>query len=476
MATNVRPHFGSYRPFPNLGSNVSDALTLRARGAISTVGDDGAVVTIAGDRTTLNHLVGSTWNNVSISGNYNLPEEEGWEFEFFGNKIIAATITTQLQGYAVGAGASTLFTNLVDGTLRPSARHVAVISRFVLIGNVEEGGTRFPNRVRWSGIDDETDFDQAAATLSGSQDIEGEFGWIQKIIGGQRFGTLICERGILRITFVGTPEVFTILPVEKQRGTIAPGSVIGWGRDIYFLDSDGFYKWDGGAAIPISHGKVSQFFFDNYDSTFVHRITSAIDPVNSLVIWGFVSTSASGGAPDPDRILMYHWPSNRWALAEVTNEIVFTGLSAGVSLEGLDSISTSIDALTFSLDASVYAGGVSQLAAFNSSKQMAFFDGSNLAATLETGRVSLGGTRRSLVAGFRPLIDGGTITGQIAGTERLNDSETFDSSISQQTSGIIPAKNRARYQKFRASVAASGTWSHAQGIEVYGKGAGGRPR
>lgn len=163
IAQNVRPHFNSYRPFPDLGTAVSDALTARCRGAISVVGDDGNVYTFAGDRTTLNLLSAAAFSNVSISGNYDLAEDEGWEFDFFNNKVMAANISVQLQGFNVGT--DTLFSNLVDGTLRPSARHIATIGRFVVIGNVEESSVSYPNRVRWSGIDDETDFDAAAATL-----------------------------------------------------------------------------------------------------------------------------------------------------------------------------------------------------------------------------------------------------------------------------------------------------------------------
>ncbi len=463
VATNVRPFFTGYRPFPDMGSAVSDALTTRARGAVSVVGDDSTVYTFAADTTTLNLLQDQVWVDASISGGYTIAAEEQIEFEFFNNKVIAASISNQLQGLNVGV--DTTFSNLVDGTLRPSARHVAVIGQFVVIGNLEENSVRYPNRMRWSGIDDETDFDQSASTLSDFQDIEGSHGWIQGLVGGQRQGIIIFERGIFRMPFVGPPEVFAILSVEKNRGALAANSIVAWGQDVYFLDSDGFYKFNGEVAVPIGHGKVNQYFFDRWDATYKHRMVGTIDPVNSLVLWSYVSTSATGTDPDPDNVIAFHWPSGRWSNVELDHEMLFTGLTAPNTLESMDSIAASIENIPFSLDSIVYAGGTAQIAGFDTSHQMKFFDGSNLAATLETGLISLHAPSRSFVKGFRPHVDGGTITGAVAGVERLNDTASFGSAVSQQTTGIIPVKNKARHQKFRVSVAAAGTWSHAQGIE-----------
>jgi hypothetical protein len=461
IALNVRPHFNSYKPHPNLGTAIATALSARCRGAISVIGTDGNAYRFAGDASKLYYLTSGAFSDASVAGGYSLSAEENWEFAVFNNKIIAVNIGANVQGFTLGA--STAFANLAVSTLMPKARHVGVVERFVMLGNVVESGTAYPNRLRWSAVDDETDYDQAAATMADYQDIQGDFGPIQRVVSGGEYGLILSQKGIHRATFVGPPEVFQVLLVEQNRGTIAPGSVVAWGSSIFFLDADGFYEWKGAGSVPISHGKVSQWFFDNWQETFRYRMSAAIDPVNSLVVWAFVSQDNTDVDPDPDKLLIYHWPSQRWSVAEVDVEVVFRGATSPVSI---DDITASLDSLPYSLDSIALAGGVAKLGAFDTSHQFKFFDGANLAATMETARTQIVPGRRALTTGVRPLIDGGTVTAQVAATEKLNDAETYAATVGQELDGLIPIVASGRYHRFRGVIAAAGTWEHAQGLDV----------
>lgn len=467
IASNVRPNHASYGPFPDLGNVVGAAITARARGAVSVTSTDGTVSTFVGDATKLYRLSAGAFSDVSIAAGYSLGTEESWEFAVFNNKVIAVSFNSVSQSYTLGT--STLFANLATSALTPQARHVAAVLRFVILGNVQEAGINYPNRVRWSAIDNEVDYDQSATTLSDWQDLP-DAGWVQKIVSGGDYALVICERAIYRMDFIGAPEVFQFTLVDKNRGTIAPGSVVSWGRFTFFLDTDGFYQFDGAQSVGISHGKNSKWFQDNENADARHLISAAIDPERSIVMWAF----AAGSSATPDRLLLYHWPSGKWATATVAVEMIFSALSAGYDLDttapnetdDLDSAAAGLDQL--SLDARFWQGSVVQTAAFDASNQLKYFDGSNLAATIETGRIQLFAkiNERALVNGFRPLVDGGTLTGQIAGTERLNDAETFEASVSQETDGLLADLVSARYHKFRVTVAAGGTWTHAQGVDI----------
>jgi hypothetical protein len=466
VASNVRPNFTSYGPFPDLGNAAASAISARARGAISVTGSDGEVATFVGDATKLYKLSAGTFSDVSVGGGYSLSEEEGWEFAVFNNKVIGASITENLQSWTLGS--STAFAALAVSTLKPKGRHIAAVLRFVVLGNTEESGTSYPSRIRWSAIDDETSYDQSASTLSDYQDIQ-DGGWVQKVVSGGDYGLVICERAIYRMDFIGAPEVFQFTLVEKNRGTIAPGSVVSWGRLTFFLDADGFYQFDGAGSTGISHGKVSKWFQDNENADVRHLMSATIDPVRSIVMWSFASSSSA----TPDTLLLYHWPSGKWSTASASVELIFRALSGGYDLDttapgetdDLDSTASALDLL--SLDSRFWQGGVGLLAAFDTSHQLKYFDGSNLAATIETGRVQIFAKtgERALATGFRPLVDGGTLTGQIAGTERLNDTETFGSVGTQEVDGLIPDLVSARYHNFRVLVAAGGTWTHAQGVQ-----------
>jgi len=464
IASGVQPFFTSYKPQPNLGTAMSTALTGRAQGAFSVTDTvEGASQTFVADATKLYIVRDGSVTDVSKSGGYTVSVDESVEFVAFNNKCVAASIENPLQVYPLN-NSVTLFADLATSTLRPKARHIGVVNQFIVLGNVDEGGTKYPNRLRWSALNDELDYDQSAATQSDLQDIEGDIGRSQRVVGGGEYGVIFSQNAIHRIEYIGSPEIFQITWVEQNRGTIAPGSVVPWGRLTYFLSDDGFFVFDGSVTRPISHGKVSKWLFDNLSSAdFFYRITGAVDAKNSLIYWTVITTNATGAFPNCDRIVLYHWPSGRWAYSDITTEMVFTGLES-LSLEDLDGFSTSIDTLTLSLDSQAFLGGKSRITAFDGSSTMKAFDGANIAATLETGEVQLVPGRRAVCNGFTPLVDGGTLTGAVGSVERLNNALTFDSANAQETTGHIPALNSGRFHKFRTSIAASGTWTHAQGV------------
>ena len=451
---------GGYKPFPDFAESSTTALSGVCLGAVTATGSDGIVYSYAGDATTLYYLNGSVWTSATTGYTLSAPEER-WEFVKVPNadKMLACSIGEDVQVITLSG---TTFSAYFTSTLKPKATHMAQVGSFLMLLNVDEGGTRYPDRLRWSSITDPADMDASAANQSDSEDLGGEYGWGQRLIGGTT-GTAFLERAIFRATYVGSPSVFRIDPVETNRGALAPGGVIRVGRMIYFLAHDGFFLWDGLESHPIGDRKVNKFFFDNADSNYHDAIATALDPENQVIMWSFASTSATGGVPD--RILMYHWPSGWWGKAHVTTEFIQTGFTTGLTLEQLDNISGSIDALPFSLDSKAWEGGIVQATGFNSSHQSGTFSGSNLAATIDTGVRQLHPGKSSLVSGAIPVVDGGTPTVAVAGAKRMNDTFTFETAVAQTTDGNVPLRNKNRYHKFRLVMAAGGSWTHASGVQ-----------
>lgn len=458
---NVMPFFTSVKPFPGAGTAISTALDARCQGAFAFVGDDGFTYVYAGDAAKLYRLVDSTFTDASKAGGYTVSADEGWEWEQFGSRAIAASISAPLQSISIGG---TVFADLAASTLNPRARHIAVVRRFCVIGNTQESGTDYPLRVRWCSIGDATDWDANVQTLADAQDMKGAYGWVQKVVGGE-FGLVFQERALTRMDFVGSPEVFAFNVVELNRGTIAPGSVIRVGSTTFFLDADGFFATNGGASVPISAGKVTKWFFDNWDQTYTaaNRFSAAIDWQNNLVIWAFVSTAAT--TTNPDKLLIFHWPSKEWAYAEVTGELIFSGLSLGTTLEGLDAISASVDDLPFSLDSRAYSGGKPKLALFDTAHKLALFDGSNLAAQVDTGRVQLFNGRRALLTNSRPIVDGGASNVAVSATDALATADSFGDAVAVDDDGNCPHLDSGRYHRLRWTMAAGQSWTHGQGLQ-----------
>ncbi len=189
-------------------------------------------------------------------------------------------------------------------------------------------------------------------------------------------------------------------------------------------------------------------------------VSAAIDPLNKLYAIAFP------GAAGVLKIFFYNWNDRRWSEAEVDLEILFNATSEGFTLEELDAIDSNLDTLTPSLDSAQWKGGGIRFGAFDLAHKLAYFDGANLAATIETGETELNPGRLSKVTKARPLIDGGTITVQVAGRNRLVDAVVFDAAEGLDAIGEVGLLNESRYHRLRASIAAGGTWNHAQGIQV----------
>jgi hypothetical protein len=165
--------------------------------------------------------------------------------------------------------------------------------------------------------------------------------------------------------------------------------VIGWGNMVFFLADDGFYMILGGSpAIPIGAGKVDTTFLADLRTAYAYRVNAAIDPTNKLVMWAYPGTGSTDGTCN--RIMVYNWAVKRWArVVDVTLEAFMRWAATGYSLDGLDSVSASLDALPDSLDSRAWVGGAQSLSAFSTDHKAYTFTGTAMDATVDTGEVQL---------------------------------------------------------------------------------------
>lgn len=467
IARNVRPCPDGYRPLPGLTAQ-SDALSARPQGAAAVRDTTGTVYYYAGDASKLYRLFGAAWSDVSKSGGYMTAADSTWEFALFGSTFIATNFDDPVQSQTIGSGS---FADHITSSDKPKARHMDVVREFLVLGNTNDAvdGTR-PSRVWWSGINDSDDFTPAASTQCDFQDLP-DGGWVQRIVGGVEYGLIFQETMIRRMTYVGSPLVFELVPIDRARGTPIPNSVIGYGRLVFFISDDGFFMTDGiSAAVPIGDEKVDRTFWSQFDVAYASRVSTAIDPVSKVVMWAFPGSGHSSGTPNV--IYLYHWPTRRWAESNQSIQWILRALSKGYTLDELDTVSTSIDSLGFSLDSRAWTGNVIKLAGFNTSHVLVFFDGTNLAATIDTGDFQPNPDGLSLVSSLRPLIDGGTVTAQLASRIRVQDSVSYGTAATIDTDGKCSVLDTGRYHRARLNVPAGSTWNHAQGFQITYSNAG----
>lgn len=469
----------SYGPMPSLAV-YSSALTARCQGAYPFLDTSANVNLFAGDATKLYRATASSASFSDVSGGtYTISADQHWQFAQYGQRVMATNIGDGIQGFLVGTASA--FSLLAAAA--PKARYIATIRDFIFVANTYDASSGYvPQMVWWGAIDDPTNWPtpgSAAAQLvqSDQQQLAGDGGWNQGIVGGLAFadGAVFQERKIWTISYAGPPVFFAFRAVEGARGTPAPNSIVQLGAIVYYLGEDGFYAFDGMNSRPIGANKVDKTFFGELDQSYFHRIYGAVDPINKQVFWAYPATGHANG--NPNRMVVYNWSLDKWGYVDDSAfaiEYLMRSLSFGNTLESLDSISSSLDALPFSLDSRVYTGGRVLLAAFDTNHKLNYFTGSAYEAQVETNEIEFTPSRRSFYSSSRPIVDGGSPTVALITRDRINDAATTGSFIAQNTQGECPQRTTGRYVKARLKIPAGSTWTHAEGIEIMGRPEGSR--
>jgi len=466
VADGVIPTAVGYRELGSLSAYSTTALTNRCQGTGAGQASDGSVTVFAGDDTDLYQLVDTAWTSTDTG--FTTAEDSVWRFGQFGDTVIATNYDDAPQKWTLGTSSSW---SALGGT-PPRARHIAIVRGFVFLGDLVESGTAYQNRVRWSGLDNAETWAASQTTQSDFQDFVGNGGAVMGIVGGE-YGIVFLERSIFRLDYAGTPLIFTANEVSQTRGTQVTGSIAALGRTIFFWSDDGFYALEDGTKVtPIGANKVDKTFAEDLDTAYASRVTSAIDPINHLYIVSYPGSGHSSGTPN--KLIIFDWVNNKWSTASFQHQLISRSLSTGYTLDGLDSVSSSIDSLAFSLDSRAWVGGSVLLSAFNTSNNLAYFTGTGLDATLETAEFQPLPGRRSFINKVRPIVDGSaaTSTVQMAGRNIGTDTVSFGSAVSLNGSGDAPVREDARYHRVRVNI--TGGFDHAQGVDVTWKGRGHR--
>lgn len=440
----------SYRSVGALEA-FTDALDGAALGSV-WIKYSGSYYNFAGDSTKLYQLSAGSYSNVSIAGNYS--GIQSWEFIRWGDRMIAISLENVPQYFDMGT--SSLFANLAGSP--PKAKHGGVIRDFIVLGNLNESSTAYPNRLRWSGFNNSEIWTPSLSTQSDFQDLQYG-GAVQKIVPGEE-GYIYQEDAITRMTYVGPPVVFQFDIVERERGAYAANSVCWWGSTHYFYAQDGFYAFNGVQSTPIGQGKVDLYIRNDLDTNDLENMVGAVDRKNRLVVWQYPSLSKGA-----NQLITYHIPTGKWTLIDQSTEWLAEHSSSGYDLDTIDAVLTNgIDTDSFNMDANAYTGGEISLGAFNTSHQLGTFTGADMTATIDTGEFDAPNGKRLAIKSLRPMSDG-THSLKVGTRDNQNDLNMFGSAVSENVKGEFSVLTSSRYARVRAEI--SGGFNDAQGIQIF---------
>jgi hypothetical protein len=456
---NVIPRGDGYGPFPDFSAYTS-ALPDVCRGAFYALKSDGAVVVFAGTATKLYKLNNTNygWTDVSKGGSSYSPlsSTEQWQFAQTGNLVFATQANSVLQVFDLSS--ATAFVDALGSP--PQAAYISVVGRFLVLS----GLLSTPYRIQWSGLDSFNGSDSWTSGINSSDFQDFPDGGIVRGVAGGEAGIVFQDQAIRRMSYVpGSPIIFQIDRITQDKGLFAPYSIIRAGEQIFFYAGQGFHKIEpGGVPEQIGREKVDRSFLADLDKANLQLFMGAADPRSTRIYWAYKSVSGTVGLYD--KLLGYDFLLDRFFPISVTGEYLLGISQTGLTLENLDTISASLDALTLSLDA--YATAVQpEIAQFDISNTLGFFRGSNLEATIESAEQGTDGNRLT-VRGFRPITDAATLFGSASwrDTQLVPATAGVEVPISQRT-GRCDMMRDTRYTRFRIRIPAGTAWTFAAGVE-----------
>lgn len=436
----------------NALSVSGDALTARCQGAFAGRDADGNTIIHAGDATNLYVRSGSTWSDRS-SATYTTQVTQYWKFRQYDSFVIATNFANNPQYITIGSGG-----NFADLTGADKARHIGIIGQFVFLGDTSEATNgHVPHRVRWSAIGDPEDWPVVGSTDASNKQSDEEFlnpnyGKVQAIADGERFGMVFQETAITRFTYVGGATIFEVDTFERSRGLIGPFAYAQVGDDVVFLAVNGFYKTNGSQVQSIGTGRVDDLVLNDLNTSYPERITTAIDYANKLIYFSYPTNSSSDGTPNA--LAIYNYVEDKWTTGTETVDLIFSSKSLGYTLDELDTVSASLDTLSASLDSSIWTGGSPIVGGFDTAFKLGSFSGAAKTAILETQEAAMADGGIAMVSGVRPLIEGGSATIALMTRNLQSDSQTVGSAVSTNSrTGMANFRTSARYISARVTIA-----------------------
>ena len=447
VADNVYPSPDGYRPFKAFAS-FTDALASTFQGGAAFVGSDGTVQLLAGTATNLYRYASDlSWSSID-SG----LTAGRWYFTQFGDHAIGTYggVPVDIDILAGTAGAL--------GGSPPDAKLCATVRDFVVLAD--------GNTVTWSGFQDRAGW-TAGTNQSGVQPmLEG--GLVTALAGGE-YGLIFQRSQITRMSYVGFEgSVEVIWQFDKYStniGCISPASLVSIGETHFFLSDRGFMKTDGNGVTPIGAERIDRTFLSQYTQDDVDNFMyAAADPKNHIVVWAM-----------PGKLWIYNWILDEWSTSTQDIRAVFVGFTAGVTLDDLDTISSSIDALGISLDDPRWMGGLPLFLGVNAEDEIGTFDGDNLLATFDPPSLELVAGKETRISQVRPITDAiEGIVVKVTSKARLGDAGLTNTFITMQPSGDMDCRASGRYLRLTVTIGAGEEWSYFQGLDLNMITGGGR--
>jgi len=360
-----------------------------------------------------------------------------WTKKYTGSGSVSWVDYAQYDDHVVAAFGGSSANNAVNtdnGSLTSigfSSDLLGVIGDFVIAGRPSGYGDEGAHAVRWCNIGDPTTWatpgtDAARAAQAGIEFLDPVYGTVTGIAGGQFFGYILQQRGIVRVTYVGGDGVFRFQYVSRGIGCYSVNNFCQVEDLVFFESASGYYMLQGGAVVDIGKGVVAESYPpEDHEAPNSYIGSVHANPAINCVFW-------TAG-------LIYNYKSGYWTIGDDISPRYSINNDAGV-----------IGELTSNGKLSLRTGSAKQ-------------------ATFTTQETDPNPAGRALVTGIRPIINNpSTLTNvvvRVGSNDQYNNSHTFSPS-STVNNTTFKADVLWEGRNLRAEVKVSGGFTRALGLDV----------
>ena len=421
------------------------ALVAECRNAAIGTKLDGTRRIFAGTSTNLYELSAGAWGSVSRAALYSLGADDRWDFTQYGDATLACTKTAVIQRSTAGAFA--------DIATAPMAMAIEAASGFVVAFNTN-AGTDYWHCCAYL---DETSWTVSLSTQATSGRLVSTPG---AITAAKSFGDQIVaykDRSMYLGRYVGTPSVWQWDLIPGDVGCIGVDAVTDLGGAGHlFVGRADISLFDGTRAQSIADGSVRQWFYDNLSQAYIYKTQVIHDKQNNLV-WIFYPSTASSVC---DQALVYHLTTKKWGRVTQTIQCALNYVSAGATIDGLGSFSSTIDGLpSVSLDSQYWLSGGRIMAVMSSANQLSTLTGISGASSMtlfEIGDDQVVTRLSRLRVGYQTA----PTSASVAGSAKMSRGEAYAAGGSgEYAAGKFDLRQSGRFHQ--ATVSAVGRWAAA---------------
>jgi hypothetical protein len=238
------------------------------------------------------------------------------------NQLFSHTVVADKLEFSQGKDKVKVWDGITAGFADVSAN--AVPARFLfelgfhlIACNTIEGGVSAPQRVRWTGAGDPSDW---VSFNSGQVDLFNDLGPITGGLKLYQAGYIWQYWGITQMlpTGIGLAP-FDFVPLgSKAKGNCIPHSLASFGEDIAcYVGSNNVYQFDGNYSTPIGDAPMDG---SRYKRGARKRILADLQGSDYSKVFGFLSTSINGQdyfaywlfIPNISEAWVYHFDEQSW--------------------------------------------------------------------------------------------------------------------------------------------------------------------